>query len=303
MRNLTILAVVAMLSTVSIAAAAENLDVSVSASYMSKYLWHGYDLYDNEGAFKTTVSISSKELSAYADVSYISPMGSGRAYTNAEEYNNILTAGETGYPIGQSDEWDFTVGVLQTLLEGDIGQADIDFSYSYYHFGDVKRWETLNTIGGPMRQKTLDWSGEDRDLQEIAVDIEMPNLIDGRIIPHYRLAYIFEAGGYGGSAYSQGDNELPLGQDVAYFEHALGLRTTLNDYGTPVYASVDVFYNDGKQDIQESGFSRVLAGLAAEFDLGVGKLVPAIYYQGAIANDVYNLEDELFATVTYKIDF
>lgn len=283
-----ILAILAVTMVASIASAAEDFQFNVSTTFMSKYLWHGHDVYDDRTGMKTTLGVVSEEMGAYANVSYIMPNAGGSAY----KFGN----GDAMYSIGQSDEWDFTVGVMQTLMEDDMLQMNADLSYTYYAFGDAASYKTV--LGNKF--KTADFSGEDRDLQELALDIKFPNVFgDAQLVPHYKLAYIFEAGGYGDDTLQP----APMGDGVNYFEHTLGLMATMNVEDLPVYASVDVVYDGGRNDLEDSGFKRVVYGLSTEMEMGPGKLIPAVCYQWDLDDSIYDLDDEWVATLTYSIDF
>ncbi|OXU14366.1 TorF family putative porin [Sedimentisphaera salicampi] len=301
MKITKLVSILAVVFAVSLAGAAEDFEFNVSSTFMSKYLWHGFDMYDDRPAVKTTLNVAHQESGAYAEVSYIMPTGSASAYE--DKFQNLANT-DSGYPVGQSDEWDYTFGMEGSMMQGDAMQMDADLSYTYYNFGDVSRYETFNTMAGPINQRTLDWSGEDRDLQELSLGIEFPNMISEYIVPHYRLSYIFEAGGYGGGPNSDLDQEVPFGQGVNYFEHTIGIKTMMDIDMMPLHGCVDAIYEDGRNDAADEGFKRILTGLGTQMVVGPGMVKPAVYYQFALDDEMGNMvDDDWFAAITYSIDF
>ncbi len=243
-----------------------EMGVTVEATYMTKYLWHGVDMLDNMGAFAPSVNVDLGDSGFYVGVKYIIPIGGGNAY------------GE--FPLSDLNEWDYWVGYKGQAMIGEATQLDYDLSYTYYDMGTIR----------PVSGVPAKLSGRDADMQELAFAVKMPNIFAIGVYPRYRVAYLFEPGG----------SEV----GIFGFEHVFGMGYDFTVADVQMNSGLDFVYDAGAvYDTHE--WSRMVAGLSATFDLGMGKLVPGVYYQWAFQDGTTGpvIDDDFYATVSYAIDF
>ena len=257
----------------SFAMVAEAADVTVDATFATKHLWHGIDMYDDVAALSAAINIDLND-GFYAGVKYTMPGSGGNAYD--------------AYSRSDATQWDYWVGYKNQAMVGEMLQADYDLSYTYYDWGTIRR-NSLKLA-----------SGADLDVQELALDIKFPNLCPmGMFVPRYNIAYMFKPGG--------GDGNV-IGGDNTGFIHTVGAGYDFVVADMPMKAGLDFVYDDaaitGKHD-----WTRAVLGLSTEFNVGNGKLVPGVYYQHAFLDGPSGvagspaLDDDLYATLTYSMKF
>ncbi|MFQ6036157.1 MAG: hypothetical protein ACE5NM_09985, partial [Sedimentisphaerales bacterium] len=177
MNRITILlTVVIFFAGVSICNSQENADAKlgfdVDATFVSKYLWHGYDLLDDKAAFQPSVNIDlyGTGLSVNWWASY--PASAG--------FSSTLGASRV-----DATEYDYTVAYNHTLLEKTSYATDITANYIYYDFPDAP-----STYA---------------DAQELGVGFAWPNICPVGFVPSYYVGKIWPSrsisvltGEYGG---------------------------------------------------------------------------------------------------------
>lgn len=245
--------------------AEDDMGVTVDASFMTKYLWHGVDLLDDAGAFAPSVNVNIGDTGFYVGTMYIIPAESGTAYGSI--------------PRSDLDHWLYWAGYKSEVMVGETFQTDYDLNYTYNDLGTIRRAGLPKISGG------------DADVQELSLDMTMTNLgLIGGVIPHYELVYLFEGNG---------------GETGIYgFEHVLGLGYDFTVADTVMNSSIDFVYDDNAVT-GDSDWDRMVAGLSAQFELAGGKLVPGIYYQKAFHDGRTGpfIDDDFYATVSYSFSF
>ena len=181
-------------------------------------------------------------------------------------------------PLSDMPEWDYWFGYKNQAMVGEATQLDYDLSYMYYDLGTIRP-----VSGGKM-------SGTDGDMQELAFAVKMPNICPIGVYPRYRAAYLFEPNG--------------SERDIWGFEHTVGMGYDFTVADVQMNSGLDVVYDDGAV-YENHDWSRMVAGLSATFEMGVGKLVPGVYYQVPFDDSTTGpiTDDEFYATMTYSVDF
>lgn len=269
-KMLFIMMILAACLTVTVSAA-DKMGVTVEATYMTKYIWHGFDLYDNKGAFLPSVNIDLGDSGFYTGVQYVSPIGGGNAY-------GVL-------PLSDLERWVYWVGYANQAMVGENTQLDYDLSYTYFDLGTVRTGSSFAML---MPGKI---SGADLDMQELAFAVKMPNICPIGVYPRYKAIYMFEPSGSEWGMWG--------------FEHTFGMGYDFAVADMPMSAGIDFVYDDVEILNDQHDWSRLVAGLSTEIQLGTGKLVPGIYYQKAFDDEATGpmIDDDFYATVSYSIDF
>jgi hypothetical protein len=136
-----------------------TLGIDASATYTSKYIWRGYDLFDDHAAFQPSATLDLFDTGFSVNVWGSIPCGTG---------SNNQAGG-----INQWQEYDYTLAYGTTLFEEEIYAVDASVYYIYYDF------PKLNHMA---------------DTQEVAVGLAMPALVkigEQAIVPSYYVGKLW----------------------------------------------------------------------------------------------------------------
>ena len=92
-----------------------RLGVDLDATWVSKYLWHGFDLFDDKAAFQPSVNVDF--------------WGSGFSF-------NYWASIPCSSGLVNLTEYDYTVAYDRTVFEGEKYATDVTANYIYYDFPD-----------------------------------------------------------------------------------------------------------------------------------------------------------------------
>jgi hypothetical protein len=275
MKKGTLLGVVILLAAVSLGYAQEReLHGSIGATYSSKYIWRGFDIYDDKSAIHPFIDLDL--------------FGTGFGFTteahraNSSEFEN-------------SERWDYSVYYLGSLFQDESYATNYRLAYVYYNYPDMSA-HTKNSI----------------DLQEMQLLFSWPNILPVKgLVPSYVLVKLWPSNsgtivgagspptGTDGTASGWAhifmlDYELPIIDPVTNMERMLNLHSELvyNDGAGPNGANVD-------QD-----WSHVVFGISTDFDLAENlALTPGIYHQVTMDKSVNPDKDETWASVSLNYKF
>jgi hypothetical protein len=245
--------IVLFISTGAMAAASaadeieeDEIGIEVEGGYVTKYLWKGYDILDNNGAWQTSITIDYKGF--YAGV-----WGSW--------------ADKRGF-VAQ-DELDYYVGYERSFLGEDEYRYTLDTFVTYTYF-DFPKSDSI--------------SGDDgvADGQELALGFSMPNLFPlgpSFLIPSYEGDFEW-AGMQPSDDVDKGwIHTFGLSYDIPVpvlvpeqEEQFLSLSWSLS-------------YNDGVFE-SDPGWSHSTAALATIFEWKGISFTPIIYYQWSFEDTV-----------------
>jgi len=186
-----------LVSAVNLAFAQEQEDkklgIDVDATYVSKYIWRGYDLFDDHAAFQPSVNADLFKTGFSLNVWGSIPIGSG------------------GDGINDWQEYDYTLAYGYTLFEKEPYALDLGANYIYYHF------PKLNHMA---------------DTQEAGMSVALPNLIklgDNALVPSYYTGKLWPTSS-GNPDVAGWFHTFGLSYDLAIpkTEYALSLSTDIN---------------------------------------------------------------------------
>ncbi len=169
-----------------------GLGVALDATYVSKYLWRGYDLFDDHAAFQPSVDFDLFGTGFGVNVWGSIPMGSGNGINAWQEY-------------------DYTLYYGTTLMEDETFAVDFGANYIYFDF------PKLNS---------------EADTQEFGVSAALPNLIavgELTLVPSYYVGKLWPTDS-GVSGVSGWYHSFALATDIAIpgTEYALSLSSDIN---------------------------------------------------------------------------
>ncbi len=169
---------------------ASRLGVALDTTWVSKYVWRGYDLFDDHAALQPSVDVdlfgTGFSMNAWGAI----PMGTGS--------NN------QGGGINQWQEYDYTLAYSKTLFAEERYAVELGANYIYYDF------PKLNHMA---------------DSQEIGASVALPNLLEiggSALVPSYSVGKLWPTSS-GVSDVAGGYHGLGLGYEVAVPETDLTL--------------------------------------------------------------------------------
>jgi hypothetical protein len=248
-----------------------GLHGTIDVTYLSKYVWRGFDIYNDKSAIQPTI-----DLDLFGSGFGVSAMGH-RA--NSGKYEN-------------SERWDYTLYYYNRL--GDTGPLACNYrlGWVYYNYPDM----TSHTTGSI-------------DLQELQGIFSFPNLLGvERLVPTYVLVKLWPGNSgtvvgtrspSGGTASGWAhifmlDYGIPVeGLSAKNPEQMINLHTEVvfNDGVGPNGANVD------------HDWTNVVFGATTTFDMGGNySLTPGVFHQITMDKSVNPDKDETWAmlSATYK---
>lgn len=285
------------------AADAEEMNASIETSFMSKYMWHGFELYDNKTATSIDFKVELGESGLYFGTEYITPNGSGNV--NVSDFDNY------GYLKGSLTDrakYIYYVGYMTSMFDTDVFRTDIDFKYQYHDYYKI--------------------SSDVLDQQEFSLLAQWKDIVGYGFVPYYQATYLSDAEG-GRSVYSASVPPMPFnppiyGEDqnanIGGWLHTVGLSLDVPldfpEIGmTKIKLLVESVYNDGAFDTSNAAFdanrsmgcgsewTHVTYGAQTNLDMGLMGLGFGVYYQQALADDYSNLNNTFYSTVSCKLEF
>ena len=245
---------------------AEDVKTTVDLSYVTKYIWRGFDLLDDKAAFQPSVNLD---------------LGNG---LNLNVWSSFAGASKNDGAISTVDatEFDYTISYKNTYGEG-CYQTDYNIGWRYYDLIKI--------------------DSEKADAQEVFIELAWPNLMGYGFVPRYAFYQMWAARKSDNAAEAAGGihdlgldynwtcqlTELPmkLSWDIVYND---GTGTSVDNRGVSHYADHD--------------WSHMLWGLSTNFKcpLTGATVTPSIWYQSSM-DDSVNKNDEFWGGLSYSLTF
>lgn len=264
-----ILTAMLLMCTAGIAVAQDGqLHGKIDATYVSRYIWRGYDAYgNNHSAFQPSVDLNLFDTGFGINVWMSRANGSGF----------------------EDSEWiTYTPYYKGALFDGEVYATYFKIGYTYFNYPDTPRAGNPNIPG----------TG---DAQEVFAMFQWPNLLPGGVVPSYAMFAYWPSESKstvranGGWAHVFG-----LNKDIA-FDSLFG-----NQPEQVVHLGFHAVYNDGVGPAGSNAdhdWSHGVFSISTDFDLGNGlTLVPGFNYQSSW-DDSINTSDEYWTSVSLSYAF
>lgn len=208
MKKGILLIAVILLSTAGLVRAQEGeLGVTLDVTYVSRYIWRGFDLAgNNHSAFQPSIDLDL----------WGSGFGLNVWYTQSNQHV-------------EDQELDFTLYYSDNLFESEIYTTNYTVGWMYYSYPDAPRNQVgSSSLGG-------------YDAQEIFADFSWPNICPIGVVPSYTYIYMWQADGGNGSNFRKSEGSIHVfglgyGVDVEGQTVDLSVDAIYNDgtYGPAV---------------------------------------------------------------------
>ena len=273
MKKGILLAAVILLSAAGFAQAQEGeLSGSVDLTFLSSYIWRGYDWFENNH--------SALQLGIDLDL-YDTGFGLSILNTRANRSGD----GMLDIPFQDLERLDLTLYYGSSLFEGETYATDYTVGWVYYNLPDN--------------------SSNFADMQEFFASLSLPEICPAGVVPSYTIICLWPS-----ESNSTLNTALQgIGRSVGGWIHVVGLGYDLTVPGPlpeipeqTLHLSADMTYNDGVLGADHD-WSHAVLGVSTEFDLTENvAFVPALYYQATMDKSV-NASDEWWVTLGLSYKF
>jgi hypothetical protein len=264
---LTLLAI--LLTTGVVKVNASDLGVSIDAAYTSKYIWYGYDLYDDKSAFQPSVTFDLYDTGFSATFWASFPGSAGGS-------SKLGAATGTRASRVDATEYNYIIAYDTSCAVGETFQTDVTLNYIYYDFPDT--------------------ASRNADAQEIGAGFEWPNVCPFGTVPSYYVGKIWAS-----------KSSSALGGNYGGWIHVFGLGWQFELPSVPdqpIDFSVSAVYNDGfASATADHDWSHSVVSLSTDLALCPNlTLTPSLNFQKSMDDSVNN-EDELWTLINLNYAF
>ncbi len=265
MKKGILLAAVILLSTVGFAQAQDELSGTIDVTYLSAYIWRGFDMYPGahgEGAIQPSI-----DLDLY---------GTGFGL-------NVLWSRANTSGFENEEEIDLTLSYSSSLFDYETYATDYIVGWMYYEYPDMP--------------------SDRADMQEFFASLSWPEICPEGVVPSYTIIRMWaaESGSWAndvsgwihiaGLGYDLPvEGLLPdIPEQILHLSAAMVFNEGVNPKG--LAAGVD------------HDWSHAVLGVSTDFDLGNDlTFCPGVYYQSSW-EDTVNDSDELWCSLSLRYAF
>lgn len=261
-----LLAAVILLSAAGFVQAQEGeLGVTLDVTYLSRYIWRGFDMYNNN----TSAIQSSIDIDFY-------DTGFGMSVL-------MSRANQSGFE--DMEWWNYTLYYGNSLFEGENYATDYKVGWGYYNFPDR--------------------SHNVADMQEFFAELSWSNICPAGVVPSYTIIRMWPAKSNSTSVSGAAGWIHILGLGYDWIVPGLLPETpeqTLHLSADLVYND-GAFINPTTGAAVDHDWSHMVFGVSTGFELADNvTLTPALYYQASMENTV-NTQDEFWVGLSMKYKF
>ncbi len=274
MKNVILASVVVLLAAASIVQAQESeLKGSVDLTFKSKYIWRGFDVYDDHAAIHPSV-----DLDLFGTGFGVSLLGH-RANSSSFE---------------MTERWDYTLYYQNRLFVDELYTTNYRLGYVYYNYPDMSSHSTRSI-----------------DLQEMHAVLSWPKILQVEgLVPTYCIVKLWPSNS--GTIVGSPAPPPPATDGTAsgfahifMLDYGLPITCPITGEERTLNFHSEFVYNDGVGPTGgnvDQDWSNAVLGVSTVFDLDNGlTFTPGVYYQSSW-DDSVNDEDEFWVSLsmTYK---
>jgi hypothetical protein len=265
-----------------------ELHGGIGVIYSSKYVWRGFDVYDDKSAIHPFIDVDL--------------FGTGFGI-------NITAHRANSGEFEDTERWDYLVYYQNRAFVDEPYQMNYRFGYMYYNYPDLSSHRAWSPVGAHLLNGSI-------DLQELHGIFSFPNILPVKgLVPTYVLVKLWpsNSGTLVGAAKPFGGGSMPFAGTASGFAHIFML-----DYGLNMTCPVtnenrvlnlhsELVYNDGvgpNGANVDHDWSDAVFGISTDIDLKPNLVfTPGIYHQITMDKSVNDDKDETWASLTLMYKF
>ncbi len=256
-----------LLCMVFSAYAQDELGVDVDFTYATKYIWRGFDLFDDKAALHPSVNLDLWGSGFEAGWWAAYPASAG---TGTDQFGDTFSRVD-------ATEFDYYISYSTTLFADEACATDVTAIYTYYDY--------------------IDTSTRGADSMEYGLNFQWPNICPAGFVPSYYVGFTHAA---------KSNSELDPDYAGWVHVIGIGYDLMVPGIDTAeqlIALTASITYNDGFTggDVDHD-WSHATFGAAAPIGFGNMSFTPAIYWQQSF-EDTVNRENELYATFSVGLSF
>lgn len=269
-------AVVLMVATVPVQAQGE-LHGAVDVTFQTKYIWRGFDVYDDTSGTQPSVTLDLFDTGF--GLSVMGHRANSSGYENAER-------------------WDYTLFYKNALFDGESYATQYMLGWVYYNYPDLRaKWADLQEI-----HAVLSWP------KILPVEGLVPTYVLVKLWPSSSNSWVSSNLDLSTKPPTASAGTASGFAHIFMLDYALPIEGFLPDVPEQVLRLHSEFvYNDGVgpagQDV-DSDWSNAVFGIATDFELAENvTLTPGVYHQITMDRSVNDDKDETWFTLGMKYEF
>jgi hypothetical protein len=266
MKKGILLTVVILLSTAGFVQAQEELSGTIDITYLSAYMWRGFDRYPGahgEGAIQPSIDVDLYGTGFGLNVLW--------SRANTSKVKDLSFENE--------EEVDLTLSYSSSLYEYETYATDYTVGWVYYEFPDM-----------PSNRA---------DMQEFFATLSWPEICSEGVVPSYTIIRLWA------SESGSPINDRSGWMHVFGFSYDLPVEDLIPDLPEQIlHLSLAIVYNEGMYASNaDHDWSHAVLGVSTDFDLDNDlTLTPGVYYQSSW-EDTVNPSDEIWASLSVSYPF
>jgi len=266
MKKGILLAAVILLSTAGFAQAQEELSGTIDVTYLSAYMWRGFDRYEGahgEGAIQPSI-----DLDLYGTGFGVNVLWSRANTSKVKELS-----------LENEEEIWLTLSYSSSLLDYETYATDYTVGWVYYEYPDMP--------------------SSTNDAQEFFVSLSWPEICPEGVVPSYTIIRYWQSeSGSPASDNSGWMHIFGLGYDLPVEDLIPDLPEQI------LHLSLAMVYNEGMFGSNvDHDWSHAVLGVSTDFDLSNDvTLTPGVYYQSSW-EDTVNGSNELWCSLSVSYPF
>jgi hypothetical protein len=248
-----------------------ELHGSIGVEYSSKYVWRGFDIYDDKSAVHPSIDLDL--------------FGTGLGF-------NITGHRANSGEFENSERWDYSLYYVGSLFQDEPYRTNYRVAYVYYNYPDMSAHTTKSI-----------------DLQEGHVVLSWPNLFPVKgLVPSYVFVKLWpsNSGTIVGARSPSGGTASGFAH-IFMLDYALPIICPFTNIERTLNLHSELIYNDGvgpNGANVDHDWSNAVVGATMNFDVAENIVfTPGVFHQVTMDKSVNNDKDETWISLSLKYKF
>ena len=264
-KHALLLTVVILLGIGTLAQAQEGISGTYEITYLSKYIWRGFDVYDDD---HSAIQPLSLDLDLYG-TGFGVKLFLSRAWNAGHE---------------NTEEIDVALYYTNEIYEDEMYATNYKIAWGYYGYPDEPR--------------------SVRDFQEFLISLSWPEICPAGVVPSYTIVRMWPSEGESARNDNGGWlHILGVGYDLTVPELTPEISEQVVHLSADLVYNGGVGAGYAANGSVDHDWSHLVFGISTEYDLGNNlTFCPGLYFQASM-EDTVNNDDETWIGLSLKYKF